>query len=108
MFVISLPDCTKRRARITPALQKLKIGFDFFDAVDGRGWLDPVWEIQIDRSGNPMIDIEYACALSHINVYCHIVTNAIPYVLVLEDDATPHPDLPRFLAGEHCEKWGIV
>ncbi len=107
-FVISLPDCTGRRSAIRIRLQALGIPFEFLDAVDGRDRLPPDYENQIDRAetkrrGRVLADADYACALSHINAYRHIVAAAHPHALILEDDAIPQPALADFLAGRHYE-----
>jgi len=108
VFVLSLPDCHDRRARISAALNDLGLPFEFVDAVDGRRGLPPEYESQIDRPlarklGRNLSDAEFACALSHINIYRRIVSDNIGHALVLEDDAVPHPDLARYLAGKHYE-----
>jgi len=107
-FVISLPDCTARRAAIRRRLHGLGIPFGFLDAVDGRQGLPPEYESQIDRVathrlGRLLADADYACALSHIKAYRRIVAAGIPHALVLEDDALPEAALPTYLAGKHYE-----
>jgi len=113
VFVIYLPDCRDRRARVSAALDGLNLPFEFVDAVDGRRGLPPEYESQIDRpkarepgkilSDAIQTDAEFACALSHINVYRRIVSENIDHALVLEDDAVPQPDLAGYLAGKHYE-----
>ncbi len=105
-FVISLPDCVERRETISRALDSINIRFEFFDAIDGRNGLDPVYEHEIDRSaarrnGHLLSDGEYACALSHKYVYREIVDHKIPYALVLEDDALPYHQLRDFISRHH-------
>ncbi len=105
-FVISLPDCTDRRDRISTSLYELEIGFEFVDAIDGRNGLDIASEHEIDRiaakeAGHLLSDAEFACALSHIKIYRKIVAEKIPFALVLEDDAIPYPQLYDFLKGEY-------
>jgi len=108
VFVISLPDCHDRRAGISAALDGLGLPFQFADAVDGRRGLPPERESEIDRTearrkGNFLTDAEFACALSHIDVYRRIVSESIAHALVLEDDAVPRPDWVPYLAGRHYE-----
>ena len=108
VFVLSLPDCHDRRARVSAALDGLGLQFEFIDALDGRRGLPPEYESQIDRPlarklGRHLSDAEFACALSHINIYRRIVSRNIDYALVLEDDAAPQPDLVPYLAGKHYE-----
>ncbi len=108
VFVLSLRDCTARRKSISDILEQLQIPFEFIDAVDGRCGLDPKHFILIDREaarrdGRVLTDAEYACALSHINIYERIVRERIPWTLVLEDDALPTTELVRFLEERHYE-----
>lgn len=103
VFVVSLPDCTERREAISQALWNLGLTFEFVDAVDGRHGLDPQYESQIDRVGTQrrigyaLTDAEFACALSHVNVYRRMVSENLAYAVVLEDDAIPFPNLVPFL-----------
>ena len=113
VFVVSLPDCTDRRHAISQALYALGIKFEFVDAVDGRHGLDPKYEDQIDRAaalrrGRILSDAEFACALSHINVYRHIVSENIAYALILEDDATPFSKLVEFLVGGYYREADLI
>ena len=50
-----------------------------------------------------MLDVEFACALSHIKACRMVVNRNIPYALVLEDDAIPNPDLPEDISGHRYE-----
>lgn len=113
MFVISLPDCTERRDAISQALHTLGLDFEFVDAIDGRHGLDPQYEDQIDRvlarrSGYILSDAEFACALSHIQVYRRIVSKNLAYAVVLEDDAQPSPALVEFLTGRYYHEADLI
>ena len=109
VFVVSLPDCVDRRESIRKSLEKLRIPFEFVDAVDGRHGLDPSYESEIDRErteregvkGWILSDAQYACALSHIKIYRQITRYCIDWALVLEDDAIPTPDLKAYIEGGH-------
>lgn len=106
VYVVSLPDCTDRRETIARSLDNLGISFEFFDAVDGRKGLAPEHEGDIDRPATintwrlPLSDAEFACALSHMNIYRRIVAENIAYAVVLEDDADPRQALVRYLEDE--------
>ena len=106
VFVISLPDCVDRRGSIRKSLDDLQIPFEFVDAVDGRHGLDPTYEPDIDREGTKrkgltLSDAEFACALSHVQIYRRIVRDDIDWALVLEDDAFATPDLKTFIRERH-------
>jgi len=112
-FVISLPDCISRRQTVKAALDGLNLPFEFVDGVDGRNGLPPEREAEVDRAaalkkGNVMTDAEFACSLSHIDVYCRIVSEGLPYALMLADDHVPQPDLIRFLKERRYEDADIT
>lgn len=93
IVVISLTDCLERRASIAAQFDALGVDFKFFNAVDGRKGLPPEHESNVDRAGTiarygyPMSDGEYACALSHQQVYKWIIDEGLPGAIILEDDA---------------------
>lgn len=93
ILVISLGDATERRQRIEKSLGKLGLDFEFVSAVDGRKGIPPNLQQRVDpvgariALGRPMIDTEFACALSHILCYERIVDSGLPGAIVLEDDA---------------------
>lgn len=97
IFVISLARATERRASIQKQMAKYGLPFEFFDAVDGRA-LSPAQSQMVDdkwhhkRSGPPLSPQLVGAAMSHANLYAKIVTENIPRVIILEDDAilTPH------------------
>lgn len=100
-FVISLKSDEDRRTFMRNQLELLGLDYEFFDAI--RGWErigDPRWYDDAaarrleDRSLRPG---EVGCALSHAAVYAEVVKRNLPWALVLEDDGTLHPDLPRVL-----------
>ncbi|MBX2881310.1 MAG: glycosyltransferase family 25 protein [Granulosicoccus sp.] len=97
-FVVSLIRAKDRRAAIEQALSGLKIPFIFFDAIDAANGLPPEFSARVQpHPEHPLGPREYACALSHANVYRHIVDCDIEHALILEDDAIPMPDLKTFL-----------
>jgi glycosyl transferase family 25 len=69
-------------------------------AVDGRRGLPPDQEARVDRPraaralGRPMGDAEFACALSHQDVYARILAEGHAAAVVLEEDAIPAPAFP--------------
>lgn len=102
VFVVSLRDATDRRNKISKQLSELSIPFEFIDAVDGRTGLPVECEQLVDRIGTEvqfgrrMTDAEYACALSHMSIYRHIVDETLPGAIVLEDDAILAPLFEKF------------
>lgn len=93
VFIISLLSSTERRSRMTKLLTEKGINFTFFNAVDGREFntkdlneiRDKTSYFKKQRKRN-LSKGEIGCALSHINLYKHIIDNDIEFALIFEDD----------------------
>ncbi|MCC6308004.1 MAG: glycosyltransferase family 25 protein [Chitinophagaceae bacterium] len=96
IFVISLLK-SKRRENIIREFEKIKVDFEFFDAVDGK---------TLDLKNDPEINWEVVkkyptwltpgmigCSLSHIKCYEKIIERGLDFALILEDDACFHIDI---------------
>lgn len=98
IFVLSLERSSKRRATIGASLKAHGLQFEFLDAVDAIGGLPESWKEHVDRTQNPELsDQELGCALSHAQVYRHMIAASIPHAIVLEDDAIPTSRLVEFI-----------
>ena len=103
ILVISLDDATERRQRIEKTLGELGLEFEFVSAVDGRTGIPPHLQHRVDpvsariALGRPMIDTEFACALSHILCYERIIDSGLPGAIILEDDAEIDTAFLQFL-----------
>lgn len=92
-FIISLPKDKNRRAHLEGQLQKLHMPFSVMTAVHGASLPADELEASYDRKkavrlfNREMSKGEIGCALSHVAVYRKMVTENIPYALVMEDDA---------------------
>jgi len=91
-FVITIERNEDRFQILKRRLHQLNIDFEKFMGLDGAKISDE--EIsQIDTSfyfnkyGKKMSKYEVCCAISHRNVYKHIIENNIERALILEDDA---------------------
>lgn len=93
IYVISLPG-SKRRAGIEAAFNSLGLPFQFWDGVNGAE-LDEATLSHIDEAytqqewGHSLNKGEIGCALSHIQLYEHIVQERLSSAIILEDDAEP-------------------
>lgn len=89
IFVINLPIDTKRREAIEARLQQLGATYEIMNGIYGD---DPRVLSRYDEKraiqehGKPLIFGEKGCAMAHALVYERIVSEHIPYALVLEDD----------------------
>ena len=102
-FVINLKHDTARRYVISEQLERLRLPFTIFPAVNGR-------ELSADalqQSYNKELAVaeshdltlgEIGCALSHIGVYREMVRRGVQHALVLEDDAKLSDVVPVILS----------
>lgn len=104
VIVVSLEALPERRASIRRQFEGRGHDWRFADAIDGRNGLAAEYEPLLDRPGarrrlgRPMSDGEFACALSHLEVYREIVESGFPGAIVLEDDAILTPGFDAFMA----------
>ncbi|MGB0919685.1 MAG: glycosyltransferase family 25 protein [Alphaproteobacteria bacterium] len=90
-FVISLPEATERQAYIREHLGALGLPFEFFEAVDGRGFdvpNHPAYDATRRRRwfGRDLKPGELGCFLSHRGIYEKMVRDDIPMAFIVEDD----------------------
>lgn len=108
IFVLTMEGDEARRAPLVAWLEAHGLDHELFYGVDGRSGLAPRWEASIDRAaaarrlGRRMGDGEFACALSHQEIYRSILERGLPGAVVLEDDAVPGEDFARFLRSGAC------
>lgn len=78
------------------------IDFEFIKAVDGATLTDEFLQTALnfeEIAKRPYLKRKgaYGCALSHYSIYCKIVSENIPYALVLEDDVILEPNFKSIL-----------
>jgi glycosyl transferase family 25 len=104
VFILTLPGAEARRAPLVDWLEAQGLGYELFLGVDGRSGLAPEWEPQLDRPaaaralGRRMSDGEFACGLSHQEIYRQVLERGLPGAVVLEDDAVPTRAFAAFMA----------
>ena len=114
ILVLTLPGDDARRAPLVQALERLGLPYELFFGVDGRQGLAECWEGEIDRvaarrrMGHEMADGEFACALSHREIYRKVVERGWPGAVVLEDDAILGDAFATFIQGRHYERAGLI
>lgn len=103
IFVLTLPGDERRRAPLLSQLDRLGFQFELFFGVDGRDGLPPAYEAMVDRAGTvrrlwtALTDGEYACAISHQEIYRTVLERDLAGAIILEDDAVLQPNFERFL-----------
>ena len=91
--IVTLESDAARRAPLMRRLEELGLSYELSFGIDGRAGLAPEMEARIDRAAadrrrrRPLTDAEFACALSHRQIYETIVARNEPGCIVLEDDA---------------------
>lgn len=93
IFIINLQTSSDRRVRMECLLRKKGIAdYEFIEAVDGRKMSEEERHRRFDVErflARYSIDVrpgEIGCTLSHQECYRKMVSERIPYVLILEDD----------------------
>ena len=113
VFVISLQEAEERREIMRARLSAAGLAFEFFDAVDGRGFdvpLHPAYDAWRRRSyfGKDLSGGELGCLLSHRAVYEKMVTEGIKAALILEDVAILDADFTAVLQGAQGCEYDII
>lgn len=94
IFVINLPSSAERREKVSQALNKIGVEFEFFAAVDGRKGLPeelvhlPDDNHRIYFRSRPLSPGEKGCYGSHYKLWQKCVELDEP-ILILEDDCLP-------------------
>ncbi len=102
IFVISLDEAKERQDHITKSLGVHGLDFEFFPAVDGRGFdvaNHPNHHTMKRRLyfGRDLKGGEMGVLLSHKGIYQRMVDENIPLALVLEDDVELYEDAPKVI-----------
>ena len=102
VLVVSLTHALKRRQFIHEQMAKLKIDYEFFDAVDGNKLSHTyVNRFKIKegekRKGRPLSKGELGCAFSHLHIYEKMLAENIEKLIVLEDDAQLNDDFAALI-----------
>ncbi|WP_039017052.1 glycosyltransferase family 25 protein [Halocynthiibacter namhaensis] len=93
IFILTLKDASERRSSLIEALEEMNLSYELWFGVDGRNGLPAEYEAVIDRFDaqkklrRELADAEFACALSHNEIYKSIVDRGITSAIILEDDA---------------------
>ncbi len=103
IFVVNLKRSPKRREYIENHLKSKHIQYELIEAVDGKKLtqkqIEAVTTVKEESSEIQRMNKTYAnnkmvlnkgtigCALSHIKIFKRIISESLPYALILEDDA---------------------
>lgn len=103
VFVINLERSTARRKLMTQQLAAQGIEFEIIKATDGAeltdSYLTQICDFeQLAKSPHLLRKGVYGCLLSHYSICQRLLTDDIPYALILEDDVVLQPNLKKLLA----------
>jgi glycosyl transferase family 25 len=115
IFVINLERSIDRRLKIQKRLNELEVQFSFINAVDGRSLSNEEKSLYDDAAVNKKMHRslspgEIGCYLSHIKVWEKIVTEKLPWAVVLEDDIIIDDDFPQIISNIQTLpiKWDVI
>jgi GR25 family glycosyltransferase involved in LPS biosynthesis len=89
IFVINMKKSTERLAFMSEQLGRLGLSFEVQVGVDGKTHdFSDVYDEELSQrlNGTPLALVEKGCALSHRLILERVVSEHIPYTLILEDD----------------------
>ncbi|MEM9468632.1 MAG: glycosyltransferase family 25 protein [Pseudomonadota bacterium] len=94
-YIISLPEASERRERVSRLCQDNGLNFTIIDAVDGRNFnmLDhPNYnrKKRLRFFGRDLKGAELGCALSHKSIYQEMIQKNIDEAIIFEDDIILH------------------
>ncbi len=114
IFILTLHGAEARCAPLQDWLTAQDLPHELFHGVDGRGGLGPEWDDLVDRAGaaralgRHVTDGELACALSHQEIFRHLLERGLPGAVVLEDDAVPTQAFADFVKNEGYRRAPLI
>ena len=93
VFVINLARSIDRRRDIEKNLKECEIDYQIITAIEGAALTEQEKKGHTREINYAITNGEIGCALSHIQIYRHIVENNIASALILEDDAYINKEL---------------
>jgi len=102
IWMISLARATDRRAFVADGFARLGVPYEVIDGIDGAALTHEQRRRSsqlraLFRKGRRITGGNLGCSLSHLSVYERMVTEQVPAVVVMEDDAVPKPELLQVL-----------
>ncbi|AGH74267.1 glycosyltransferase family 25 protein [Edwardsiella piscicida] len=94
VFIINLKRDLQKKHEIISECSRLNINHEIIEAVSGIDLSAAEVDRLIDKDAQIYLTKgEIGCSLSHLRIYQKIISEALPYALILEDDAILHDDL---------------
>jgi len=109
ILVINLERSRDRRIHVAGQLNRLKIQYEFVDAIDGmtlpQGEIESVYGIKDfppwpSFNARRLVEGEVGCLLSHLQLYRKMIDENIECACIFEDDNCFQPDMSALLKGD--------
>jgi glycosyl transferase, family 25 len=98
IYIINLAQDGERLALMQEQCDRLGLGWDRVEAVDGNKLgVDEINKLNQRATPRKLSPGEIGCLQSHVKVWQQMIQQAVPAALIMEDDVLLSPDLPRFL-----------
>lgn len=96
-FIINLKESVERRIKMENQLKKLKLKYEFIDAVDGRKMSEQQKKSITQEVNYAFLPGEIGCALSHQKIYQRMLDESTDVALILEDDVILNADINEII-----------
>ncbi len=115
-FVVNLKRSTERRKYIENHLKDKNIQYELIEAVDRenlteeqiRKVADKEWVIKLSSQLPQVLKGIIGCALSHKKIFKRIVSESLPYALILEDDALIEDGIDKNFLDSLPMNWDVL
>ncbi|BEH99513.1 glycosyltransferase family 25 protein [Edwardsiella ictaluri] len=98
VFIINLKRDLQKKHEIINECDQLNISHEIIEAVSGIDLSATEIDHLIDKDAQIYLTKgEIGCSLSHLRIYQKIISEDLPYALILEDDAILHDDLSEVI-----------
>lgn len=115
IFLINLDKRPDRLSYVASQLHALQLDYERLSAIDGEKLnIETIKGIKINQKRHYIERYRYlslgeiGCFLSHYTIWKKIIDLKLDYALILEDDITIDPDLPKILVNPLIHKFDLI
>jgi GR25 family glycosyltransferase involved in LPS biosynthesis len=111
IYCLNLPECKERAADTQKRCDDFGISFSFFPAISGKLFSDIHSGYSGARSTRVSNPNYMACALGHLSIYRHALSNSYDRILVIEDDLLFNRNMDSILVSakdEIPDQWDLL
>lgn len=111
VYCLSLPECKERQEMTIARAQRFGLSFTFYPAISGKLFKD-IHAGHSEKRTTTITNPNYmACALSHLSIYRHALSNGYSRILVIEDDLLFNKNMDAIFSNaikEVPEDWKLL